>query len=111
MRHVSSLCFNIFGATIHLQSGEFDVRNGCQPKEEMQYGGPIKEAVFDYADALRASFRFLHGSTSEFEHVFRHWHEARTYGPFEDQDPRSFTKDTGKVGPIYRKRFNPPSMR
>ena len=58
-----------------------------------------QETILEFENncILRASFRFLHGSTSEFIHVFTHWHEFRKYEPFEDQDPNKFNPQNGLV--------------
>jgi len=58
-----------------------------------------QETILEFENncILRASFRFLHGSTSEFIHVFTHWHEFRKYEPFEDQDTNKFNPQNGLV--------------
>ena len=47
-----------------------------------------QDAVFTFVDGavMRASFRFLHGSTSEFLYKAANWHSMQVYGEFEDQD-------------------------
>ena len=56
-----------------------------------------QEAVLEFhnGDIMRASFRFLHGSTSEFLYMTDHWDEARVYTPFEDQNQTTFTRKNG----------------